>query len=99
MEQRDETLRTLLDEEAQLRGDCERIADEARRDAAKVEELRGLVTRHFELRHDIRARKVELLEQELQALKNSLAQRQERKQDLVEDRLSELLGKPSPIDF
>ena len=99
MEQRDEKLRDLLDQEVELRIDCERLADEARRDAAKVEELRSLVTRHFELRHDIRARKVELLEQELQALKDSLAQRQERKQLLVDDRVSELLGKPSPIDF
>jgi predicted RNase H-like nuclease (RuvC/YqgF family) len=99
MEQRDETLRGLLEEEAQLRGETDRMADEARRDPAKVEELRALVTRHFELRHEIRARKVELLEQELQALKDSLAQRQERKQLLVDDRLSELLGKPSPLDF
>jgi hypothetical protein len=99
LEERDETLRKLLDEEAQLRGDCDRTAEEARRDQAKVEDLRTLVERHFEVRHEIRARKVELLEQELAALKESLAQRQERKQLLVDDRVSELLGKPSPLDF
>lgn len=99
LEARDEKLRSLLDEEAQIRRDCEHVAEAAREDQSKVEELRALVTKHFEIRHDIRARKVELLEQELAALKESLAKRQERKQLLVDDRVSELLGKPSPLDF
>lgn len=99
MEERDEKLRILLDEEAQIRLDCEQAAEAARGDETKVEDLRLIVARHFEIRHDIRARKVELLEQELAALKESLVQRQERKELLVKDRVSELLGKPSPIDF
>lgn len=99
MEQRDEKLRSLLDEEAQIRRDCDQAAQAARDDQAKVDELRTLVTRHFDIRHDIRARKVELLEQELAALKESLAKRQEQKQLLIDDRVSELLDKPSPLDF
>ena len=69
-------------------------------DKTKVrEELTKLASEHFEIRQKRRELHLKRLEEELKELKASLEKREAQKKEIIERRVSELLGKRDDEDF
>ena len=72
-------------------------AGEARDDIKK--ELVDVVERHFQVRTERRELEVKRLEEQVARLRDSMTKRTEQKKEIVERRLSELMGKEYEIGF
>jgi hypothetical protein len=75
------------------------------RDAAKDEraavqkDILALVNKHFDLRQERRELQLKRLEEELQRLRDAIKRRQEVREQIVKQRVGELLGQEPDISF
>lgn len=68
------------------------------RDALK-EEIQQTVAKHFEARQKRRAMQLERMERDLKQMRNELSRRNDARDQIIQRRLSELIGERSELDF
>jgi hypothetical protein len=94
----------LLTKEMQLERKSHELARRARSGSgddqkSAREELKTIATSQFEVRQQRRELHLKRLEEELKELRSSLQKRAEKKSELIERRVSELLGQKGDVDF
>ncbi|GIV59496.1 hypothetical protein GQ464_006150 [Rhodocaloribacter litoris] len=91
--------------EQQMEGETQRLAaeirslPEGRRRTTLVEQLRARLAEIFELKQENRRREIAQLEAQLQTLRERMNERERLRERIIEQRLHELLGRPSPFDW
>ncbi|MGI9174971.1 MAG: hypothetical protein ACR2GR_06600 [Rhodothermales bacterium] len=66
---------------------------------ALTEELRQQLDEIFVLKEENRRRETEQLEKELKVLRDQLSKREEKREQIIERRLNELLGRPQDLEW
>ncbi len=82
-----------FDLERQTRDQVEHYRRAGKGDQAKVKEkLVEIVNKHFEVRQQLRNLEVKHLEQQLKDLRDKIDQREKKRKEIVDKRISELIG-------
>ena len=94
---RDPELYKAIQEDRELERQTRDQADQYRRadkdEQAKIKDkLVEVVTKHFEVRQQLRNLEVKQLEQQLKQLRDRIGQREKNRKEIVEKRVSELTG-------
>jgi hypothetical protein len=104
MMRNDPEMMKLFEQEAQLDRDARRLASEYQQAAAdKREKIKKdvdeLVNKQFDVRQQRRNLELKQLEKQLQRLRDTVARREKLRKELVEKRVSQLLGIEKELDF
>jgi hypothetical protein len=104
MEQRDPEMHKLATAENELDRRTRELARDYREapndERAKLrEELKELVTRHFETRQERRALELKRFEEELKRLREAMELRETEREQIIDKRVSELLGEETGPGF
>ena len=101
----DPEMRRFFEEEGLLDRQSHELADQIRR-AAKTDDkkdletkLRATVERHFMLRQERREHELKRLEEQLDRLRQGVAERTQKKAELIQRRIDELVGNPKEVGF
>ena len=103
-ESEDPEMRRLLDEDAQLDRAAQELAQQIRlaggeeRDALK-KELESALNKHFEVRQQRRELQLKRLDEELKRLRKAIDERNDSRKEIIDKRLSELIGEPRDLEF
>ena len=104
LEKSDPEMHRLLRDDYELEFRCRELVMQYRRAPAEQRggvrrQLKDLVDRHFDVRQQRRLLEVKRLEEELQRLREAINQRNEAREELVGERISELLGDETEPKF
>lgn len=104
LERNDPEMFALVEQDAALDRESRELADQYREApeperAALRAKLEETVAKHFEARQQRRALELRRLEEELKRLRESIDQRNQAKTEIVNRRVSELLGMDDPMRF
>lgn len=100
----DPEMRRLLDEDAALDGAALQKAQQIRqaqpdeRDALK-KELEKILNLHFDARQKRRELQLKQLDEELKRLRKAIDERNDSRKEIIDKRLSELIGEPRDLEF
>jgi hypothetical protein len=104
LEKNDPEMYKLLKQDVDLERQTRELAMQYRR-APKEQrdkirtQIQELVNKHFDVRHQRRLLEVKRLEEDLQRLRETLARREKARKNLVDKRVSELLGTDDEVRF
>lgn len=100
----DPEMRRLLDEDAQLDRVALELSQQIRqtqgdeREALK-KELESTLNKHFEVRQQRRELQLKQLDEELKRLRKAIDERNDSRKEIIDKRLSELIGEPRDLEF
>jgi len=104
MEKNDPEMFKLMREDMRLEQEAHELAMKLRqappdrRDAIK-QEIRELVTKHFDVRQERRTMELKRLEKEISHVRESLEKRQSAKEQIIKQRVRELTGGEDDLTF
>jgi hypothetical protein len=104
LEREDPEMYGLLAADMQLERQSGALAEAFRRaapdDRAKIKtELTSIVNKHFDVRQKRRELQMKRLETELQRLREAIAKRNESREAIVAERISQLAGETKDLEF
>jgi hypothetical protein len=105
LRQSDPEMAKLYDRDAELDRRSSELGDQYRRttDSAQrgelLAKLKSTVTEHFEVRQQRRELELKRLEEQLDRLRSGVKKRSEQKDEIIKQRLDELVGKPDDAGF
>jgi hypothetical protein len=104
LKETDPEMYKVLKEDRDLEDQCRKLAMQYRRapsdQRAKIkQQVEELVSKHFDVRQQRRSLELKHLESELQRLRETIDRRAKARKELVEKRVSDLIGKEDEVGF
>lgn len=104
MRQQDPEMFALVSQDEQLEQQTAELADQVRRASGEQRDklktqLRDLVNKHFEIRQQRRELQLKRMETELARLREAIKERNEVRESIIQQRLTELTGEVKDLGF